>query len=163
MRNDHLGAGESGRCRTEAVPVDPAGSAAARRKLRESGAAREARVARVPGADPAAARGTARRHADSCLDTRRPSGHGDCGCRAGVRLRSGADHCLPGTMKGFRTTIVVGALALLVLFLLYPLSLDLDASLRVNGTGTITLANYAQIFASKYYVNSIANSLLTAA
>jgi len=66
-------------------------------------------------------------------------------------------------MKGFRTTIVVGALALLVLFLLYPLSLVLDASLRVNGTGTITLANYAQIFASKYYVNSITNSLLAAA
>jgi iron(III) transport system permease protein len=66
-------------------------------------------------------------------------------------------------MKGFRYTIVFGALALLVLFLLYPLSLVLDASLRVNGTGTITLANYAQIFASKYYVNSIANSLLAAA
>ena len=66
-------------------------------------------------------------------------------------------------MKGFRYTIVFGALALLVVFLLYPLSLVLDASLRVNGTGTITLANYAQIFASKYYVNSIANSLLAAA
>jgi iron(III) transport system permease protein len=65
-------------------------------------------------------------------------------------------------MKGFRYTIVFGALALLVLFLLYPLSLVLDASLRVNGTGTITLANYAQIFASKYYVNSIGNSLLAA-
>ena len=66
-------------------------------------------------------------------------------------------------MKGFRYTIVFGALALLVLFLLYPLCLVLDASLRVNGTGAITLANYAQVFASKYYVNSIANSLLAAA
>jgi iron(III) transport system permease protein len=66
-------------------------------------------------------------------------------------------------MKGFGYTIVIGALALLVLFLLYPLSLVLDASLRVNETGTFTLANYAQIFASKYYVNSIANSLLAAA
>jgi iron(III) transport system permease protein len=66
-------------------------------------------------------------------------------------------------MKGFRYTVVFGALALLVLFLLYPLSLVLDASLRVNGTGTFTLANYAQIFASKYYLNSIANSLLAAA
>jgi len=65
-------------------------------------------------------------------------------------------------MKGFRYTVVFGALALLVLFLLYPLSLVLDASLRVSGTGTITLANYAQIFASKYYLNSIANSLLAA-
>src|SRR6201987_2539228 len=65
-------------------------------------------------------------------------------------------------MKGFRYTIVFGALALLVLFLLYPLSLVLDASLRVNGTGSFTLANYAQIFASKYYLNSIANSVLAA-
>ncbi|HXX83008.1 MAG TPA: iron ABC transporter permease [Casimicrobiaceae bacterium] len=65
-------------------------------------------------------------------------------------------------MKGFRYTIVFGALALLVLFLLYPLSLVLDASLRVNGTGTFTLANYAQIFASKYYLGSIGNSLLAA-
>ena len=65
-------------------------------------------------------------------------------------------------MKGFRYTVVFGALALLALFLLYPLSLVLDASLRVNGTGTFTLANYAQIFASKYYLNSIANSLLAA-
>jgi iron(III) transport system permease protein len=65
-------------------------------------------------------------------------------------------------MKGFRYTVIWGALALLVLFLLYPLSLVLDASLRVNGTGTFTLANYVQIFASKYYVNSIANSLLAA-
>ena len=66
-------------------------------------------------------------------------------------------------MKGFRYTVVFGAFALLLLFLLYPLSLVLDASLRVNGTGTLTLANYAQIFASKYYVSSIANSLLAAA
>jgi len=65
-------------------------------------------------------------------------------------------------MKGFRYTVVLGALALLVLFLLYPLSLVLDASLRVKGTGAFTLANYAQIFASKYYLNSIGNSLLAA-
>ena len=65
-------------------------------------------------------------------------------------------------MRGFRYTIVFGALALLALFLLYPLSLVLDASLRVKGTGTLTLANYAQIFASKYYLSSIGNSLLAA-
>ena len=65
-------------------------------------------------------------------------------------------------MKGFRYTVVFGALALLVLFLLYPLSLVLDASLRVNGTGAFTLANYARIFASKYYLGSIGNSLLAA-
>ncbi|PWT87384.1 MAG: iron ABC transporter permease [Proteobacteria bacterium] len=65
-------------------------------------------------------------------------------------------------MRGFRYTVVFGALALLVLFLLYPLSLVLDASLRVKGTGSFTLANYAQIFASKYYLSSIANSLAAA-
>jgi len=66
-------------------------------------------------------------------------------------------------MKGFRYAVVFGALALLALFLLYPLSLVLDASLRVNGTGAFTLANYAQIFASRYYVSSVGNSLLAAA
>jgi iron(III) transport system permease protein len=65
-------------------------------------------------------------------------------------------------MKAFHYTIVFGALGLLLLFLLYPLSLVLDASLRVDGTGTITLENYARIFASKYYGNSIANSLFAA-
>jgi iron(III) transport system permease protein len=65
-------------------------------------------------------------------------------------------------MKGFRYTVTFGALALLALFLLYPLSLVLNASLRVGGTGAVTLANYGQIFASKYYVNSIANSLMAA-
>jgi iron(III) transport system permease protein len=66
-------------------------------------------------------------------------------------------------MKGFRFTVTFGALALLALFLLYPLSLVLNASLRVDGTGAVTLANYAKIFASKYYVNSIANSMTAAA
>jgi iron(III) transport system permease protein len=65
-------------------------------------------------------------------------------------------------MKGFRFTVTFGALALLALFLLYPLGLVLNASLRVGGTGAITLANYLQIFASKYYVGSIANSLMAA-
>ena len=46
----------------------------------------------------------------------------------------------PAPWRAFRYTIVFGALALLALFLLYPLSLVLDASLRVNGTGTFTLA-----------------------
>ena len=65
-------------------------------------------------------------------------------------------------MKAFRYTIVFVAFALLLLFLLYPLSLVLDASLRVNGTGAITLENYLRIFASRYYVSSIGNSLLAA-
>jgi iron(III) transport system permease protein len=66
-------------------------------------------------------------------------------------------------MKGFRYTVSFGALALLALFLLYPLSLVLNASLRVDGTGAVTLANYSQIFANKYYVNSIGNSMIAAA
>lgn len=66
-------------------------------------------------------------------------------------------------MKGFRRTIIYGALAFLALFLLYPLALVLDASLRVDGSGSFTLSNYTEIFASTYYVNSIGNSLITAA
>ena len=66
-------------------------------------------------------------------------------------------------MKGFRYTVTFGALALLALFLLYPLSLVLNASLRVDGTGALTLANYLKTFASNYYVNSIGNSLMAAA
>lgn len=65
-------------------------------------------------------------------------------------------------MKGFRRTIIYGALAFLALFLLYPLALVLDASLRVDGSGSFTLSNYTEIFASTYYVNSIGNSLITA-
>ncbi|HKB53468.1 MAG TPA: ABC transporter permease subunit, partial [Ramlibacter sp.] len=66
-------------------------------------------------------------------------------------------------MKGFRFTVTFGALALLALFLLYPLSLVLNASLRVDGTGAVTLANYLKIFASRYYVGSIVNSMIAAA
>jgi iron(III) transport system permease protein len=66
-------------------------------------------------------------------------------------------------MKGFRFTVTFGALALLALFLLYPLSLVLNASLRIDGTGALTLANYLKIFTSKYYVGSIANSMMAAA
>jgi iron(III) transport system permease protein len=66
-------------------------------------------------------------------------------------------------MKAFRYTVSIGALVLLALFLLYPLALVLDSSVRVNGTGAVTLANYVQIFSSKYYLNSIANSLAAAA
>ncbi len=49
------------------------------------------------------------------------------------------------------------------MFLLYPLSLVLNASLRVDGTGALTLANYLKIFANNYYVNSIGNSMTAAA
>ena len=66
-------------------------------------------------------------------------------------------------MKGFRFTVTFGALALLALFLLYPLGLVLNASLRVDGTGALTLANYLKIFASRYYLGSIGNSMIAAA
>jgi iron(III) transport system permease protein len=66
-------------------------------------------------------------------------------------------------MKGFRYAVTIGALALLALFLLYPLALVLNASLRVDGTGPFTLANYAGIFSSGYYVKSVGNSLIAAA
>ncbi|ANN71470.1 ABC transporter permease [Bordetella bronchialis] len=66
-------------------------------------------------------------------------------------------------MKGFRYAVSIGALVLLALFLLYPLALVLNASLRVDGTGDFTLANYAGIFRSGYYVKSVSNSLIAAA
>lgn len=65
-------------------------------------------------------------------------------------------------MTGFRYTITLGALALLALFLLYPLSLVLNTSLRIDGTGAFTFANYTRIFASHYYVHSVGNSLIAA-
>jgi iron(III) transport system permease protein len=66
-------------------------------------------------------------------------------------------------MKGFRYVVTFGALAFLALFLLYPLTLVLNASLRVDGSGPLTLSNYAQIFSSTYYVKSVVNSLTAAA
>jgi iron(III) transport system permease protein len=65
-------------------------------------------------------------------------------------------------MKGFRYTVTFGALAFLALFLLYPLGLVLNTSLRVDGSGAYTLANYTHIFASNYYVKSVVNSLIAA-
>jgi iron(III) transport system permease protein len=66
-------------------------------------------------------------------------------------------------MTGFRTSICLLALAFLALFLVYPLALVLEASLRADGTGSITLANYTAIFASRYYLTSIGNSLAAGA
>ncbi|ALM84171.1 iron ABC transporter permease [Bordetella sp. N] len=65
-------------------------------------------------------------------------------------------------MKQFRLSITAIALVLLAIFLLYPLALVLDASLRIEGSGGITLANYAKIFSSTYYTNSVVNSLIAA-
>jgi iron(III) transport system permease protein len=66
-------------------------------------------------------------------------------------------------MKTFRTFVTYAALAFLGLFLLYPLSLVLNASLRLDGTGALTLANYGSIVASPYYLHSLGNSLMASA
>lgn len=66
-------------------------------------------------------------------------------------------------MKRFATTVILAALVFLAVFLLYPLALVLDASLRTDGTGGLTLANYAAILKSGYYLGSIGNSLVAAA
>lgn len=66
-------------------------------------------------------------------------------------------------MKGFRTTVILGALAFLALFLLYPLALVLNASLRADGNGPLTLSNFSAIFANSYYLHSIGNSLIAGA
>jgi iron(III) transport system permease protein len=66
-------------------------------------------------------------------------------------------------MRRFATGVTIAALVLLAVFLLYPLALVLDASMRTDGTGDLTLANYAAILHSRYYLGSIGNSLLAAA
>lgn len=66
-------------------------------------------------------------------------------------------------MKRFATIVALVSLALLAVFLLYPLALVLDASIRIDGTGVFTFANYAAIVKSHYYLGSIGNSLLAAA
>src|SRR5258706_6449616 len=66
-------------------------------------------------------------------------------------------------MKGFRTTVILGAIVFLALFLLYPLGLVLNASLRADGNGPLTLGNFSAIFANSYYLHSIGNSLIAAA
>lgn len=66
-------------------------------------------------------------------------------------------------MKRFATIVALVALVLLAVFLLYPLALVLDASLRIDGTGAFTFAHFAAIVKSRYYLGSIGNSLLAAA
>ncbi len=143
--------------------VDTSRGPAAGRPRTWPAAARQAGPARIPGPDTAAACGAARRHADP--DLRAGCVAGRHGGRRGpdAGLRSGANHRVPGLMKGFRYVVSIGALALLSLFLLYPLALVPNASLRVDGTGPFTLANYAGIFNSGYYLKSVSNSLIAAA
>ena len=66
-------------------------------------------------------------------------------------------------MKAFRFTIAAIALLLLAVFLLYPLALVLDASLRSDDTGGFTLVHYLHVFSSRYYRHSIGNSLAAGA
>ena len=66
-------------------------------------------------------------------------------------------------MKRFATIVALVSLVLLAVFLLYPLALVLDASIRIDGTGAFTFGNYAAIVKSRYYLGSIGNSLLAAA
>jgi iron(III) transport system permease protein len=65
-----------------------------------------------------------------------------------------------GGLAGFRTGISLFALAFLTLFLLYPLWIVLQASLQDEATGAVTLAPYLKILASRYYLGSLANSLI---
>ena len=58
-----------------------------------------------------------------------------------------------------RVGISLLALAFLGLFLLYPLWFVLQASLWDELTGRFTLALYAQILSSRYYLGSLGNSL----
>ena len=57
-------------------------------------------------------------------------------------------------MKRFATIVALVSLVLLAVFLLYPLALVLDASIRIDGTGAFTFGNYAAIVKSRYYLGS---------
>ncbi len=64
-----------------------------------------------------------------------------------------------GGLTAFRTSVCLVALAFLGLFLIYPLGTVLQASLRDPDTGAWTLAPYAQVLATRYYLNGFGNSL----
>jgi len=59
----------------------------------------------------------------------------------------------------FRVGISLAALAFLALFLIYPLLAVLGASLGDPATGAVTLKPYLKLLASRYYLNSLGNSL----
>lgn len=67
-----------------------------------------------------------------------------------------------GGLSAFRTGVTLLALAFLALFLLYPLWIVLEASLH-DSHGAWSLAPYAKILASRYYVGSLDNSLIAGA
>ena len=69
-------------------------------------------------------------------------------------------------LRGFwnlRAGITGLALAFLALFLLYPLWLVLQSSVRDEATGAFTLTPFAQVLSSRYYLGSLRNSLVAAA
>ncbi|MGH7068493.1 MAG: ABC transporter permease [Acetobacteraceae bacterium] len=68
-----------------------------------------------------------------------------------------------GSATAFRRGVSIVALAFFALFLLYPLWLVLHTSFLDQGTHQLGLANYAQILASRYYLQSAENSLLASA
>jgi len=67
-----------------------------------------------------------------------------------------------GGLNAFRTGVTLLALMFLALFLLYPLWIVLEASLH-DPSGAWSLAPYAKILASRYYVGSLDNSLIAGA
>ncbi len=69
----------------------------------------------------------------------------------------------PSRFWNFRAGVTLVALAFLGLFLLYPLWLVLQSSVRDEVTGALTLAPFAQILSSRYYLGSFGNSLAAGA
>ena len=68
--------------------------------------------------------------------------------------------------RGFwslRAGVTALGLAFLALFLLYPLWLVLQSSVRDEATGAFTLTPFAQVLSSRYYLGSLRNSLVAAA
>lgn len=63
----------------------------------------------------------------------------------------------------FHAGVSLLAFAVLGLFLLYPLWLVLRSSVQDDATGGFTLAAYAQILSSRYYLGSLGNSLAAGA
>lgn len=68
-----------------------------------------------------------------------------------------------GSVTAFRRSVSIGALAFLALFLLYPLWLVLHESFLDQSTHQLALSNYAEIFTSRYYLQSAENSLFASA
>ena len=68
-----------------------------------------------------------------------------------------------GGLWNLRAVVTTSSLALLGLFLLYPLWLVLQSSVQDEASGAFTLAPYAQILSSRYYLGAFSNSLAAAA